>query len=123
MSKQPVFKPFPLCTGCHAQTIAASFLFVSGKLPSLKRFVYLPDGKKIVMEISKPKRWKESDPTVVMVHGLCGSAESTYMVRIARKLYKERIRTIRVNLRGCGVDVDMGLRCTILEQVTISGKR
>jgi len=102
MSKQPVFKPFPLCTGCHAQTIAASFLFASGSLPSLKRFVYLPDGEKIVMEISTPKKWKKNDPTVVMVHGLCGSTESTYMLRIAKKLYREKVRAIRVNLRGCG---------------------
>lgn len=102
MLKQLVFKPFPLCTSCHAQTIVAAFLFVARKLPSLKRFVYLSDGEKLVIEISTPKGWKKSDPTVVMVHGLCGSSQSTYMVRIAWKLYKEKTRTIRVNLRGCG---------------------
>ena len=102
MTKQPVFKPFPLCTGCHAQTIVASFLSISGRLSSLKRFVYLPDGDKIVMEISTPKKWKESDPTVILVHGLCGSSRSTYMTRIARKLYKKNIRAIRLNLRSCG---------------------
>ncbi|MCB1110817.1 MAG: alpha/beta fold hydrolase [Chlamydiia bacterium] len=103
MTKQPVFKPFPLCTGCHAQTIAASFLSISGNLPSLKRFVYLPDGDKIVIEISTPKKWKESDPTIILVHGLCGSSRSTYMTRIARKLYKKSIRTVRINLRSCGM--------------------
>lgn len=103
MTKQPVFKPFPLCAGCHAQTIAAAFITLTGKLPTLKRFVYLPDGEKIVMEISTPKGWKETDPTVVMVHGLCGSSRSTYMLRISKKLYRKNIRTVRVNLRSCGV--------------------
>lgn len=102
MTKQPVFKPFPLCTGCHAQTIVATFFSLVGKLPSLKRFAYLPDGEKIVMEVSTPRKWKETDPTVVLVHGLCGSSRSTYIMRLAKKLYKKGIRSVRVNLRGCG---------------------
>ncbi|MCB1107367.1 MAG: alpha/beta fold hydrolase [Chlamydiia bacterium] len=110
MSEQPVFKPFPLCTSCHAQTIAATFLSVARKIPSLKRFAYLPDGEKIVMEVSTPKGWKESDPTVVLVHGLCGSSRSNYMTRIARKLYKGKVRSIRLNLRGCGLGKGHGTK-------------
>ena len=102
MSKQPEFKPFPLWTGCHAQTIAASFLVFGSQLPSLRRFVYLKDGEKLALEISTPKEWKESDPTVALVHGLCGSHRSSYIVRMAKKLHKRGIRTVRVNLRGCG---------------------
>ena len=37
-----------------------------------------------------------------MVHGLCGSHESPYLVRLAKKFYKQRMRTIRINLKGCG---------------------
>lgn len=102
MSKRPIFKPFPLFIGCHAQTIAASFLAFARDIDSLKRFVYLSDGEKLVLEITTPKGWKESDPTVVMVHGLCGSHRSSYILRLTRKLYKEGIRSVRVNLRGCG---------------------
>lgn len=103
MSKQPVFKPFPLWTGCHSQTIAASFLSFGGsKLSSLKRFVYLKDGEKLVMEITTPKGWKETDKTVLLLHGLCGSHLSSYIVRMAKKLHKKKVRTVRVNLRGCG---------------------
>ncbi len=102
MSEQPVFKPFPFCSGCHAQTIAASFLSFGSNPSSLKRFVHLPDGEKVVVELTTPKGWKESDPTVVLIHGLCGSHRSTYIVRLAKKLHKEGIRTARLNLRGCG---------------------
>lgn len=103
MSEQPVFKPFPLWTGCHSQTIAAIFLsFGRSQLSSLKRFVYLKDGEKLVMEITTPKGWKETDETVLLLHGLCGSHRSSYIIRMARKLHKKGIRTVRVNLRGCG---------------------
>lgn len=101
-SGQPTFKPFPLFAGCHSQTIAASFLTFSRNPESLTRFVHLPDGDRITYEVSTPKNWKVTDPTVVMVHGLCGSHRSPYLVRIAKKLYKRNIRTIRINLRGCG---------------------
>ena len=102
MLDQPEFKPFPLWTGCHAQTIAASFLSFSSNPSSLRRFVHLADGDKIVMEITTPKGWKESDPTVVLIHGLCGSHRSTYIVRMVKKLHKKGVRTARINLRGCG---------------------
>ena len=54
------------------------------------------------MEITTPEGWKESDPTVVMVHGLCGDHFSPYMVRLANRLSDVGIRSIRINLRGCG---------------------
>ena len=102
MTRQPVFKPFPLFASCHTQTIIATFFKQSGDLPSLNRFFYLPDGEKIIASISTPKNWKETDRTAIMVHGLCGSSESSYMVRIGKKLFDEGLRVIRVNQRGCG---------------------
>ncbi|MBF5059216.1 YheT family hydrolase [Candidatus Neptunochlamydia vexilliferae] len=108
MGKQPSFRPFPLFTGRHAQTITASFLPFTRRLPSITRFVHLPDGERIAMEVSTPKGWKESDPTVVMIHGLCGCHRSSYLVRMTRKLYRQGIRAIRVNLRGCGSGKEYG---------------
>ncbi len=102
VGEQPVFRPFPLFGGCHFQTIAASFLPFTRRLPSTTRLVHLPDGEKIALEVTTPKEWKESDPTVVMIHGLGGCHRSSYLVRMARKLHRQGIRTIRVNLRGCG---------------------
>lgn len=102
MSQQPVFKPFPLWAGCHTQTIAASFLAFGSSPASLKRFVYLRDGDQLALEITIPKGWRETDLTVVLVHGLCGSHLSPYIVRMTRKLLKKGVRVVRVNLRGCG---------------------
>jgi predicted alpha/beta-fold hydrolase len=46
--------------------------------------------------------WKPTDQTVIMLHGLGGSHEAKYMVRMAKKSFDKGYRAIRVNLRGCG---------------------
>jgi predicted alpha/beta-fold hydrolase len=41
-------------------------------------------------------------PTAVLVHGLAGCAEASYMVRLGVRLVRLGIRVVRVNLRGSG---------------------
>ena len=102
MSGEDPFKPFPLFLSRHAQTIGAT-IFSFYRVPdSQRRFVYLNDGERISLEIAIPPDWKDHQLTVVMVHGLCGSHQSRYLVRMASKLYQKNIRSIRVNLKGCG---------------------
>ena len=97
-----LFKPCPFLKNRHFQTIIGSFSLFS-RLPfSLTRFIHLPDGDKLVCQVITPKKWTQNDITVVMIHGLCGSCYSSYLIRIAKKLKKKNIRTICVNLRGCG---------------------
>lgn len=91
----------PLLANAHAQTIAAALSWASAP-PSRHEVVTLPDGDRLVLEVSTPEAWSPTDPTALLVHGLCGSSRSTYMVRLARRLLAERIRTVRMNLRGCG---------------------
>lgn len=98
----PDFKPFPFFVGSHSQTVAGSFLTFSRNPKSITRLVHLPDGEKITLEVSTPSGWKSTGPTVVMVHGLCGSHLSPYLIRIAKKLCSRNVRSIRLNLRGCG---------------------
>ena len=100
--KEPVFKPFPLFSGCHAQTIVASFFTYNRDPSSVTWFIHLFDGERISMEVTTPSDWSKDQPTIVMVHGLCGSHKSPYAVRLAKKLSEQGIRSIRVNLRGCG---------------------
>ena len=54
------------------------------------------------MEVTTPRDWNENEPTIVMVHGLLGSHKSPYAVRLAKKLNQRGIRSVRINLRGCG---------------------
>jgi len=97
-----MFKPFPLLSGRHTQTITAFFLAIQRHPPSITRFVHLEDGTKVLMEVTTPLGWDEKTPTVVIVHGFLGSHKSSYSVRLAKKLVRRGVRSIRLNLRGCG---------------------
>jgi predicted alpha/beta-fold hydrolase len=66
------FRPFLLLTNPHAQTIIAATLTFAREPPSSTRLVKLPDGDMLALEVSTPQGWQPYDPTVVVVHGLCG---------------------------------------------------
>lgn len=96
------FKPLFFFSGCHAQTILGSLTSFHKAPKSTCHFVVLPDNDCLTMEICTPKKWRVTDPTVVLLHGLCGSHKSNYLQRLAKKFYKQGIRSVRLNLRGCG---------------------
>jgi uncharacterized protein len=96
------FEPFPFFSGSHQQTILGSFLNWYTEPDSETLFVPLKDGDKIAIEVTTPKNWTPYSLTVVMVHGLCGSHRSRYLVRMTKKLMEKGIRCIRFNMRGCG---------------------
>ncbi len=103
-NRQPMqgFRPLPLLTNPHVQTLVAAKLTVPLEPPSVTRLVKLPDGDTIALEVSTPRGWQPDDQTVVLLHGLCGCHRSPYMQRLARKLLRCGIRAARMNLRGCG---------------------
>lgn len=96
------FKPFPLIKGSHKQTIFASIFSFYRNPSSTTKLVKLPDNDSIALEVTTPKKWKPTDPTIVMVHGLCGSHKSPYLIRLVKKFSKKGMRCVRLNLRGCG---------------------
>jgi predicted alpha/beta-fold hydrolase len=96
------FRPCPGLAHPHLQTIVAAQLTWSWEPPSRTHFVPLPDGDTIALEISTPTGWQAQQPTVLLVHGLCGSHRSPYMQRLAYKCLRRGWRAVRMNLRGCG---------------------
>lgn len=102
MSQELPFDPFPFIGSPHPQTILSSMINFFFEPVSEQKIVHLPDGDQLSLEITTPKEWKPTDLTVMMVHGLCGSHRSSYLVRMVKKLEPLGVRVIRVNLRGCG---------------------
>ncbi|HEX8160448.1 MAG TPA: alpha/beta fold hydrolase [Pyrinomonadaceae bacterium] len=50
-------------------------------------------------------RWqarRESAPTLLLVHGLEGSSESTYVLGTAEKAHRAGFNALRMNIRSCG---------------------
>lgn len=104
------FTPAPGLGSPHLQTFLACFT-PAGPLPPSKTLeVELSDGDKLACEISTPPTWKKEDPSVVLVHGLGGCHTSSYMVRMARKLYQSGVQSVRVNLRCCGTGIKLSKR-------------
>jgi uncharacterized protein len=102
MNRELPFEPFFLLSGPHHQTILSSFVNFFMEPTSERRIIDLSDGDRISLEISTPHGWKPNGLTVIMVHGLCGSHRSPYLVRMTKRLQPLGIRVIRMNLRGCG---------------------
>jgi predicted alpha/beta-fold hydrolase len=102
MFRELPFDPFPFLHGPHHQTILSTVLNFLTEPASDQKLIPLPDGDQISLEISTPREWKKTDPTVFLVHGLCGSHKSPNLVRMAKRLNPLGIRTVRFNMRGCG---------------------
>src|SRR5690606_25688702 len=96
------FVPFPLLGNPHLQTILAARLPWAREPGSITREVPLEDGDRLALEVTTPAGWSAGAGTVVMVHGLGGSHQSIYMVRLASTLAGRGVRAVRLNMRGCG---------------------
>ena len=102
------FLPFPLLHGPHLQTIVAAKLALWRREPPGEvQVVTLPDGDRLALVVSTPWSWRPEHPSVLLLHGLCGCHQSSYMMRLALKLWQCGIRAIRMNMRGCGAGVGL----------------
>ena len=110
MERMCSFKPFPYLSSPHLQTIISSFLPSGAAPPSAGRLIDLGEGDRLSCHVSTPAEWSPRDPTAVLIHGMGGSHESGYMVRIARKLFHANIRCVRANLRGAGSGAGLSRR-------------
>jgi hypothetical protein len=86
----------------HLQMIISNFIPANKPPPSTQLLVGIGNEDKLSCEVSTPLDWKKNDKTIVLIHGLGGSHESRYMVRIAAKMYDKGNKVVRINLRGCG---------------------
>ena len=89
----------------HLQTIVGTMLTGA----SLRDFpatvphrVNVSEGDHVVLNDDCPDDWQRGDSVVLLLHGLSGCHSSGYMMRIARKLVQENVRTFRMDHRGCG---------------------
>src|ERR1700761_7477070 len=83
----------------HLQTILPTLFNHRGKEPpSASFFIPLTDGDTLYCKISTPSGWKLHQKTIILLHGLGGSHQSGYMVRLSRKCYEAGYRVVRVNL-------------------------
>jgi len=99
----PPFEPHPWLRGGHRQTIVGRYWGgARQRLEATAHQIELPDGDRLVALESVPAGWQATRPTAVLVHGLAGCAEASYVVRVGRRLLHQGMRVVRINLRGAG---------------------
>lgn len=87
----------------HRQTILGHFARLWLPRPAgERRLVPLPDGDALHAHDTAAEGWEPGQPVVLIVHGLGGSHESGSVLRLAWECLRNRLRVLRVNLRGCG---------------------
>lgn len=99
----PHFRPHSLIRGGHAQTITGLFFPGDVRNPQAARhIVRVEDGDAIVLHDEIPQNWRAGGPSAILVHGLTGDANSSYMIRTARKLCDRGVRAFRMDMRSAG---------------------
>jgi hypothetical protein len=108
----PHFRPPLWIKSGHAQTIIGAYLPTSYNATAqpVRHVVRLDDGDHILCHDDRPEGWLPGNRVAVLVHGLCGSSTSGYMVRVAAKLNARGVRTFRKTLRGFGDGVPYARR-------------
>jgi predicted alpha/beta-fold hydrolase len=102
MQTTDLFRARRLLRGGHRQTLAAFFLARRLHLAEAeRRIIEVEPGVKILCHCHwQPDRSRAL--TVIVVHGLEGSSESSYAVGIAAKGLAAGMNVIRMNQRNCG---------------------
>lgn len=97
------FRPHPLVRGGHLQTILGSIWprdFSWGWSQSHEEFLDLEDGTRIRLLVVEKER---EAPTLIAIHGLGGSSDSTYMRGLSHKAWKQGWNSVLVNLYDCNL--------------------
>lgn len=104
------FNPHPLLRDGHAMTIAPMFwhrpLVGRFQKTALRRVFRVSEDTQVIAQCHwQPEPTKR--PTLVVLHGLEGSAESHYVIGIAYKAFACGMNAIRLNMRNCGGSMDL----------------
>src|SRR6266849_6012680 len=107
-SSQYAFVPRRWLRNGHAQTLAGNFLPRVNLLPPEEQRIFEirqsqpEEHRTAVMCLCHWQQNRHSAPTVVIVHGLEGSADSQYVVGTGSKAWAAGMNVVRMNMRNCG---------------------
>jgi uncharacterized protein len=91
------FKPGPLWSNRHVQTIVPNVFFPKAKVELRRERLELPDGDFVDMDWTTGT----TGPIVIVLHGLEGSMRSRYANNIMRALHAAGLRGAFPYFRGC----------------------
>jgi predicted alpha/beta-fold hydrolase len=101
------FEPPPILRNGHAMTILGTLrhrhfsILDNGSYPGERREFETEPGTRVVAYC----HWqadRQNCPTVMIIHGLEGSADAKYVLGTASKSFNAGFNVLRYNVRGCG---------------------
>jgi predicted alpha/beta-fold hydrolase len=98
--------------GAHAQTIAGRLLRRTAGVRFRLERIDTPDGDFLDLEWADVEgaALAPNAPLVLKLHGLEGSAHSGYSVELARALARRGVRSVGLNFRSCGGEMNRTAR-------------
>ena len=93
----------------HTQTLWRKFAG-SKTVNHRRQRIELADGDFIDLDWSADTSQADSDHIVLIVHGLCGCSESSYVLELQTHLNNMQIANVAMNLRGCSGEVNRKAR-------------
>ncbi len=95
------FRPAPWLRGPHLQTIVGALWPARPVGPGSESLdVEVAQGSAVRVRVDRPPG--QAGGTLLLIHGMCGSAESSQVRRIARVAVDRGWIAARMNLRNCG---------------------
>jgi uncharacterized protein len=96
------FIPRRWLRGGHRQTLAGALLPRPNLLPAPERRLFEVEPGVRLLTWCHWQEDRQGALTVVIIHGLEGSSESTYVVGTANKAWAAGMNVVRMNVRNCG---------------------
>lgn len=101
------FKPAWWLANPHAQTVWPAFFRRQAKLLVKRERITTPDADFLDLDWYGP----DSGPLVILLHGLTGSSQSSYIMGMQRALLANGFRSVALNFRGCSGEMNRSSRC------------
>jgi predicted alpha/beta-fold hydrolase len=99
--RPPPFRPVPWLPGGDLQTIVPSLYGVPSTPSAVdRRWIDVAAGTRVLLEVDRPQKPKRG--TLLLMHGMGGSAASGYIADTAALAVEEGWVAVRMNLRNCG---------------------
>jgi hypothetical protein len=94
--------------GPHLQTLGARALRSARGVPFARVRVDLPDGDFVDLDFpfGLDETAASGEPLVLVLHGLEGSARSTYAIETYRRLARDGVRAVGLNFRSCSGELN-----------------
>jgi predicted alpha/beta-fold hydrolase len=106
----PAFEPHPLLFNGHLMTIAPALLKrkLDQNFPrGAERRLFQVSADTHLLGHCHWQADRKAHPTMIVLHGLEGSSESSHVMALAQKAFGAGMNAIRLNLRNCGGSMNL----------------